>query len=502
MTADLAHRYHRRTAHTPTSVTAGARRLDPSNRPAPFKEYRGVEARALPTDWAEPAVAARTVLSGGSGEQTDLHVEAAARLLFLAGGVTRRLRRGDRTVAFRAAPSAGALYPIELYLVCGELDGLPAGAHHYHPGEHALRCLRRSDVRAALARATAVDELARLPASIVLTGIPWRTTWKYGLRGWRHLFWDAGTITANLLTAAASAGLARRVLLGFCDREVDRLVGVGPGAAPYLERSLAVIGLGEPGRPAPEAEVGELDAEVEPLSRSERLPEGLVEVHAAGDLGVDEVARWRGHLQGEARETGPPPAPPAPAGTSRVDEVVLRRGSTRRFDPAAVAPRTALDWAVAVAGRSTPGDLAPAGRTLLRHAVAVHAVEGVPSGVHRWTDRGAVLVNEGEIRRETARACLGQPLGGSGALTAFHLADLDGVVGSAGVRGYRAAQFEAGVASGRLQLAAFALGLGGTGLTFFDDEVRSLVGADDWPMLVTAVGQPAYRARPGRRPAA
>lgn len=500
MTADLAHRYHRRTAHTLWSVTAGGRRLDPSNRPAPFKTYRDVRAAALPTDWAEPAVGARAVLSGGSGESSALDAGALARLLFLAGGVTRRLRRGGRTVAFRAAPSAGALYPVELYVVCGELDGVPAGVHHYHPGEHALRRLRHADARASLARATATDELAALPASIVLTGIPWRTTWKYGLRGWRHLFWDAGTITANLLAAAGSAGLARRVLLGFWDRGVDRLVGVGPGAAPFLERSLAVIGLGEPGQRAPDGDVGELAVEVEPLSRSGRLPEGLVEVHEAGDLAVDEVAAWRRDLQGVAREAGPRPDPPAAADEPGLDEVVLRRGSTRRFDPTAVAPRAAVDWAMAVAGRSTNGDLAPEGRTLLAHAIAVHTVDGLAPGVHRWTDRGPAIVRTGDVRRAAARVCLGQSLGGSGALTAFHLGELDRILTAAGARGYRAVQFEGGIASGRLQLAAFTLGLGGTGLTFFDDEVRSLLGTDAWPVLVTAVGEPAYRAHPGRRP--
>ena len=73
---------------------------------------------------------------------------------------------------------------------------------------------------------------------------------------------------------------------------------------------------------------------------------------------------------------------------------------------------------------------------------------------------------------------------------------------SLGARGYRAAQLEAGIVAGRLQLAAFALGLGGTGLTFFDDPVSQFFGTGDACLLVSSIGVPAYRSKPGGRPGA
>jgi SagB-type dehydrogenase family enzyme len=135
--------------------------------------------------------------------------------------VTRILRG----VLFRTAPSAGALYPTELYAVCGPLPGLPPGVYHFEPAEFALRRLRDGDFRARLA--AAAPAVAGLPLCLVLTGIPWRTTWKYRERGYRHLFWDAGAIVANLLVVAAAAGWDARVLVGFVDQEVAGLLGIG-----------------------------------------------------------------------------------------------------------------------------------------------------------------------------------------------------------------------------------------------------------------------------------
>ena len=122
---------------------------------------------------------------------------------------------------------------------------------------------------------------------------------------------------------------------------------------------------------------------------------------------------------------------------------------------------------------------------------------------------GHVHTSEGELRLLRAGAerdrihslCLGQDLGGDAAATTFHCAQLEPILEALGARGYRAAQLEGGVAAERLQLAAFALGLGATGLTFLDDDVLAFFDTRAAPMLTVAVGVPAYRARPGRRPA-
>jgi hypothetical protein len=163
------------------------------------------------------------------------------------------------------------------------------------------------------------------------------------------------------------------------------------------------------------------------------------------------------------------------------------------------APRTLLDWGMAAAARPVPADFVREGTTLLEHNLAVHGIEGVEPGAYRWRDGDLELVRTGEFRPLTQQLTLDQPLGGDSAYTAFHSADLDTVLGALGGRGYRVAQLEAGIASGRLSLAAFTLGCGATGLTFFDEPVRRFFATNASCMLVTSVGIPEYRNAPGGR---
>jgi hypothetical protein len=107
------------------------------------------------------------------------------------------------------------------------------------------------------------------------------------------------------------------------------------------------------------------------------------------------------------------------------------------------------------------------------------------------------LLRAGAERGRTRWLCLGQDLGGDATATAFHCAQLEPILAALGAPGYRAAQLEGGVAAERLQLAAFALGVGASGLTFLDDDVSAFFGTLAAPMLTVAVGVPAYRARPG-----
>lgn len=116
--------------------------------------------------------------------------ELLARLLFYSAAVTRTA--GDN-LWFRAAPSAGNLHPLEMYAVASEVAGLDAGLYHFAPEVFGLEALAAGDHRPALADATADPDVAASPLALVVTGLPWRTAWKYAERGWRHVYWDAGT---------------------------------------------------------------------------------------------------------------------------------------------------------------------------------------------------------------------------------------------------------------------------------------------------------------------
>ncbi|MFP3900216.1 MAG: SagB/ThcOx family dehydrogenase [Acidimicrobiia bacterium] len=506
---EVARRFHEATKHTVESVRAGGRFLDLANMPLPLKHYPDLEPVPLPVELPERQVPAVEALAGRvDGGAPRLDLGELARILFFAAGVTRRARMaGARPIFFRAAASAGALYPVEVYVVAGDVRDLPPGTYHLDPVEFALRRLRDGDHRPWLARAAADRVIGGAPATLVLTGIPWRTTWKYGERGYRHLFWDAGAVIANLLAVADAAGIPTRVLSAFVDDDVSHLLAVGADrgtATGPEEYPLAVVPLaGGPGGGAPPGVVPQppaVDHRVHPLSRAPQRHEAIAEVHRAGVLDhPGDVEHWREAVAalGTPATAGVGARPP---GRGTVEDVIVRRGSTRRYAREPVGEQ-ALRWGLAVASRPVPGDLAGWDRTLLDHLVAVHAVTGVAPGTYRWAGGDLDLIERGDVRREVEHLCLDQPLGGDCAFAAFHCAGLGHLLERSGARGYRSALLEAGIAMGRLQLAAYALGHGASGITFYDDEVSKFLRTGASPMLVTTVGVPAYRARPGRRPA-
>jgi SagB-type dehydrogenase family enzyme len=439
--------------------------LDPTNRPAPFKRYVGRQPKPLPRAIDEPG--------------------ALGRLLFLAAGVTRVSESrmlGDRTY-FRAAMSAGNLHPVEVYVVGDD------GVDHYDPLSHGLTRLREGAVPEA--------DASGGPA-ILLTGIPWRTAWKYGERGYRHLFWDAGALLANLLSVADADGVAARVWMGFDDDAVARLLGIDG----TTELPLAIVTLGEDTGAPQWRDVDEIASGVEPISARPIEFPLVTATHRAGTLGADDVDGWRAAAAAFAGERAAGAvAPPAGRELPPIDQVILARGSTRIMRRE-TAPRELLDWGMATASRPVPGDFTRGDHTLLTHFLSVHAIDGVAPGAYRWrAARGELeIVQLGDTRDTAELLCLRQPLGGDSAFTAFHSTELDAVLRALGARGYRAAQLEAGIAAGRLSLAAFALGFGATGLTFFDAAVSQFFATEAACMLVTSVGVPDYRNAPGGGP--
>lgn len=489
-----AQRLHESTKHGtpplhPESLVA-YRRLDAANAPRPFKEYRGSTEIPLPRELIDSALPATAVLSGDRGDPRRLDAALLTTLLFLAAGVTRTIELPDRTVYFRTAMSAGNLHPVELYVVAGEdgVEGLSAGVYHFSPLTVGLTPLRSGDLRGVLG----VDG----PLAIVLTGIPWRTTWKYGERGWRHLYWDSGTMLANLLTVADAHGLENRTLLGFDDTAVSRLLDID-GAN---EMPLAVVTLGQDAaEPPPPPLLDPLSLDVDQIAPAPfRLP--LVEDAQSGStLGGDEVEVWRS--QGSTVARTAPSRVTAPDGAGDpIEQVILRRGSTREMLRRSV-PASHLKWPMAAAARSV-GIEAIGDGTLLDHYVNVHDVEGMGPGAFRLTGSEWELIGQADsLRDKSASLCLGQPLGGDSAYTAFHCAELEPILDVLGSRGYRVAQLEAGVVSGRLALCAFAFGLGATGLTFLDDAVTRFFDTAAEPMLVTSVGVPTTPPAPAGTPA-
>jgi SagB-type dehydrogenase family enzyme len=467
--SSVARRFHDETAHTPHSVRTSGHTLDWDNKPFPFKIYTDAPAVELPRDVDVPAAPTLHALAAPGPPVAGLTLGTLTDLLYYAAGVTRKKTYpGGGEVLFRAAASTGALYQTEVYVVAGAVEGLDAGLYHFCPGDFTLRQLRAGDVRAPLADAAVDSTIVRRPATLVLSAIYWRNTWKYQARGYRHLFWDSGTMLANALAVGGASGLAPAIVTGFVDDEVNHLVGLDADR----ETALELLPVGPEGAAsAPPGDIPALRHDVMPLSTEEVDYPALRELHRASSLRTPaEVVAWR-------RASGPPPreprgpviALPEPRLASRpLGEAIQRRGSTRRFGPAPLAAPE-LSAALWAATRPIPADV-PGG--LVDLYVIVNAVDGVGPGAYAyWPGHGLELVRAGEFRREAAYLTLEQALGGDAAATLFFLAPLDTILAVWGERGYRLANLQAGIAGGRAYLAAYALGFGATGLTFYDAEV-------------------------------
>jgi SagB-type dehydrogenase family enzyme len=146
-----------------------------------------------------------------------------SRLLFYTGGINAE-RWGHR---LRAAPSAGALYPIEIYPVIYRVDDLPPGLYHYNVADHSLSLLQGDDLRGAIVRHGLVQEfLGQANLVLVLTAVFQRLRWKYQERTYRYALLEAGHLGQNIYLAATSMGMGACAVGAFLDEGLNAMLGV------------------------------------------------------------------------------------------------------------------------------------------------------------------------------------------------------------------------------------------------------------------------------------
>jgi len=513
--------FHEATKHSKVRLEASGHYLDWANKPNPFKLYTGVTVQDLPTEFLRPALNALVSISGIVPKEkasTGMGVDTLAELLFFSAGITREVKVPGRGAFYlRAAPATGALYPIELYVVCRNLEGLEAGVYHFCPGDFSLSQLRSGDwTRTLSSYAGSRAEISAAPASIILTSVAWRNSWKYQARSYRHWFWDGGVIVANLLATANSAGLRSSVVLGFEDEAVNRLLGLRA----RREAAIAICPVGASADATARSVSGRspekgLPTLIDPafirLSQSEVEYPEVWDVHEASYLrDFSEVIAW---TRPREEKISIPAAPssdrsypldrtlPRPDEKPDLAQVILRRGSTRRFSPEPITYEQ-LSNVLYHSTRGVPLGL-PIPGTLLEVYLISNAVKDLPNGSYRLDRPSASLeqLRAGDFRERGGYLCLEQPLFTGASVVIFLMTELAGVLRLLGDRGYRAAQFEAGVVVGRMYLASYAQGMGASGTTFYDDAVTEFFSpraGEMTPMMALGIGIPGYKARFGK----
>jgi SagB-type dehydrogenase family enzyme len=201
-------------------INAGDKNMNPQGIKLPAPARAGNLA-------VEKALTARR--SARDYRDEGLSLEEAAQILWAAQGLT-----GPH--GFRTAPSAGALYPLVLYCVAGDVRGLEKGVYRYETGDHALTRISGGDRRAALCMAALGQDCVRsAPMTLVFAAVYEKTTVKYRDRGVRYVHMEAGHASQNVYLQAASLNLGTVAIGAFYDEEVKKAVGLRNGEEPlYL----------------------------------------------------------------------------------------------------------------------------------------------------------------------------------------------------------------------------------------------------------------------------
>lgn len=470
----LSDHYHRRTEYDPRTMIG--RRLDWSRQPGQFKTYPDLQSVELPGPGPTPG---RDDQSERAGRAARFDLNLLSGLLFHGGGVTL-VRRGQ---PYRAAASAGALYPIEIYPAVAGLPGLADGLYHYSPFDHSLTLIRPG-------RPTAWAGADGPRAGLFLSAMFYRSAWKYGDRAFRYCLLDAGHVAENLILAGRAWGLRPQLAVDFRDREVNRLLGLNRNK----ETALALIDFipnrsadradGEP-NDWPDAWAEDWPGQTETSPFAEAFPptpaltEALAETESTGPSGRPLDSAELGLHPGRPEFN----LPDQPLGPIDLARMIPGRRSKRNFVPAELAP----DKAVALAG--VLNDHHPA----LVCGCLVQDVAGWTDGFYTLENGRLGLARPGRLQPALAAACLDQAWTANAGFQAAMLTNLDLAQRIGGPRSYRALMISAGRLGQRIYLAAEALGLGACGVgAFFDRPASDLLGLSEESSLVylTCCGAP------------
>jgi SagB-type dehydrogenase family enzyme len=503
--AAIAQYYHERTKYDPQTIAAKNRTLDWDSQPSPFKEYKIGNTFDL-----KPYLSNQTATSADANRPTGKRL---SQLLAYSYGLTAKIPTMGTPLYLRAAPSAGGLYPAELYLISRGTSLLPPGLYNYQPQSHSLIHFWESDVWQSLQAACLWHTaLENTQLALVTTAIFYRSAWRYEDRAYRRIFLDTGHLLGNIELAGAIADYRPHLIGGFLDRAIDDLLYLDP----QQESVITVIPLADL------------------LDAKQHLPKGITAVPSGIQRDYPQIADGEllayFHLATEIHSPNPPIAtsPESPQTEDKynfpfclkvptqmypiawgeklsgLEATILKRRSTRAYSGAQLS----LDELKALLNFTyqpqnyIEQNLDPSpdyfDLNLLQTFIAVSGVTGLEDGCYHYAPKAQELrqIRFKNFRRELHYLCLGQELGRDAAAVVFHTADLATAVSRYGDRAYRYLHMDAGHLGQRLNLAAIYLDLGVSGIGgFFDDQVNEVLGipTDEAVIYITTLGRPKNR---------
>ena len=480
--------YHEATNHSEISLMTSRYRLDWNNRPMPFKVYTdNLFTYNLPTDFPIPTLNAITSICNryynhNSGITSDSNVlrngnitlKDLSEILFFSAGITREMRYNYGTYYMRAASATGALYPIELYIVCRDLSpNLKAGVYHFCPAEFNLTEIRSGDYLTQLSAATGNNSnILNSQISIIFTSFAWRNAWKYQARSYRHWYWDSGVIAANLLAVTTSMRLSAELVMGFVDDALNNLLRLEKQkeativmAAINTRSSLEKVEIKDTKKVEEIQRIPNLPVlKVVPLSKSGEIDYFEIwRLHQASKLdNKNEVKEWVNSYDHNTDETvweasdmkressynnikissehsSFKESISSNCSVAGLGETILRRGSTRRFTVAPI-PFSILSVILSCVTTGTPMDFLRKGDTLIDIYLIANGIDNLARGGYFFNSKlNSLEVLKKHVSREmSGYLCLGQSLFSDASAVLFLMCNLKNILDVLGNRGYRA----------------------------------------------------------------
>ena len=236
---DIGEQFQKLTAY----VRATLKEWSPSweNQVGQFKDYPDAKGIELPDPQVKGGEGLWNVIAHRRSyrdfEEDSIDIKQLSQLLWACQGITGR----TRNFFFRAAPSAGALYPVETYVIANHVEGLEMGLYHYDVPSHGLKLLSGGDQRdRAMDAGLNQPVLYEAAAVFFWTAMVRRGSWKYHQRAWRYFYLDCGHLCQNLLLAAESLGLGASPVGAYFDDEAAELLKVNAAEEPVIY--MAVVG--------------------------------------------------------------------------------------------------------------------------------------------------------------------------------------------------------------------------------------------------------------------
>jgi len=494
--ASIAQHYHERTKYDPETIAAKSQGLDWSKQPVQFKSYK----------------IGRTVdLKPYLQETTKSDWQRLSRFMFCSYGVTAMVpTMMGEPFYMRAAPSAGGLYPAELYAISRGTPLLKPGLYNYQPQSHSLMLFWDNDVWDELQAACFGHPLLKTTQlAIVITAVFYRSAWRYQDRAYRRIFLDTGHLLGNIELAAALNGYRAHLIGGFVDFKVNDLLYLDS----QQEGVIAVIPLTEESLPSYRTALSSDIQREYPRIRDGEL---LAYLHGATEIKSDTQieVNWQEAADEETREdkynfpfclkVSTATTPIALKNNQKdLPTTILKRRSTRAYtggDLTLDELKALLDFTYQpqhYLDQGLDGEPDYFDLSLLETFIAVSGVTGLEEGCYYYAPKAQELrqIRFKNFRQQLHYLCLGQDLGRDASVVLFHTADLQKAVEKYGDRVYRYLHMDAGHLGQRLNLAAIHLSLGVSGIGgFFDDQVNDVLGipADEAVVYITTLGRPRY----------